>query len=811
MAIMSASKRTIGTLYLFAFVAFAISLPSPIQAQANQSTLTVFFVVKNGRLRIDKGRSSPVFSEVFKSRLTASPSRLDSELVKAQRLLLDDLDRVFARTTQLYWYALPDDEKARDADGALNDDLTKQIRNFSTNDWADVKTRFEAWAAANSNRFHLQQTLSALFADPALTNDLENSPFLFFPQDDETGLLNYSAEDGTARFQIGDPIHGWDSEDYHICLPLDITEHCTTGDDPPAEAKRVRAELASLSSRLWRPNAIRARIEEYYAAKGFVPTVALSGVGEDPKWINIQKSPRIGRILLPGGLNDSTLAKILYLLLPDKEFRFFVNSKTSLIQTQEVTIPSSDPNKPPQITKLTFVDFLTLGAHRKIGDEPLLNQYKLQTQQVQLSQLGFVLSQTTAGGNPERVGKSYLDLDVAKLSTEESASAEKSINAPDAAGVDTNKGFVDGREQKPQLQTALVPDTAPVSNQPNQVERPTPRERRNYLGGGFDYKPGQGVRPFVIYQRQRLGPGNLALQMGAQDEALGSLSYTADFALFGAKLLGGKFFRRLTLQLTGSSDFQAKRVFAGIKTDERRTGGLGRADLEIFRDRSGHLLRLSLEARHMTVELTGGNTTAKQNLNTLDFGGYYLFQGDELHYPRLLRLEPRLRLGLGLAAGEPSYRTFQVSGNFHQKLPRLLEADITGIFEQDSANTPLFEQASFGGPEINRGFRRDDAIGRSLWSLQNELWLPVPATRNATEGPIFFLRRSVRLAPFIDVSGVDKTTASQSGFRAAPGVGVRVIYNLAVIKIDWAYGLGDGVTARGHGRFSFSVAFNRPF
>ncbi len=804
------SQKIVCALFLIALAGMALAFPYSVRAQANQSTLTVFFVLKNGRLAVDKERSSPAFSGIFKSRLTDSPSRLESELRKARRLLLEDLDGVLARTTQLYWYSLSDEEKARDADGALNDDLTKQIRSFSSNDWAAVKSRFADWAVANPNRFQMQQTLSVLFADPAFSNDLENSPLLFFAQDDETGLLNYDADSGTARFQIGDPIRGWDSEDYHVCFPLDISSHCSTGDDPPNDAKQVRGELASLSSRLWRPNSIRAQLEEYYAGKGFVPTVALSGAGEDPKWINVQKSPRIGRILLPGGVKDSTIAKILYLLLPDKDFRFFVNSKTSLVQTQTITIPSADPNKPPQVTTLTFVDFLTLGAGRKIGDEPLLNQYKLQAQQVQLSQLGFILSQNTAGGNPERVGKSYLDLDVAKLSTEESASAEKPRSAPEQAGVDTEKGFVDAREQKPELQTALVPTTGPMSNQPVKVDKPTPRERLNYLGGGFDYKPDQGVRPFILYQRQRFGPGNLALQIGGQGEALGSLSYTADFALFGKKLLGGRFFRRLTLQLTGSSDFQAKRLFAGVKTDERRTGGFGRADLEVFRDRSGHLLRLSLEARRMTVELKGDDTTAKQNLTTLDFGGYYLFQGDELNYPRLLRLEPRLRLGLGLA-GEPSYRTFQVSGNFHQKLPHLLEADVTGLFEKDSANTPLFEQASFGGPDINRGFRRDDAIGRILWSLQNELWLPVPGTRSATDGPIFFLRRSVRLAPFIDLSSVNETTSSQSGFRAAPGMGVRVIYNLAVLKFDWAYGLGDGGTGRGHGRFSFSVTFNRPF
>jgi outer membrane protein assembly factor BamA len=95
--------------------------------------------------------------------------------------------------------------------------------------------------------------------------------------------------------------------------------------------------------------------------------------------------------------------------------------------------------------------------------------------------------------------------------------------------------------------------------------------------------------------------------------------------------------------------------------------------------------------------------------------------------------------------------------------------------------------------------------------LQNELWLPVPGASNATDGLALFIRRNVRLAGFVDVGGVYDTTGSKAGLRFGPGAGARIIYNLVVLKIDWAYGIGDAATGRSHGRFYFGVAFNRPF
>jgi hemolysin activation/secretion protein len=152
-----------------------------------------------------------------------------------------------------------------------------------------------------------------------------------------------------------------------------------------------------------------------------------------------------------------------------------------------------------------------------------------------------------------------------------------------------------------------------------------------------------------------------------------------------------------------------------------------------------------------------------------------------------------------------------MSGNFHQKLPAFFEVDIGGHLGLNSTNTPIFEQATLGGTESVRGFRQDEAIGRRMWSLQNELWIPLPGTTNSSAEFQRLLLRSVRLTAFADLGGISKTTGSQAGTRFGPGAGLRFIFNPVVIKLDWAYGLTSANVTTARGRFSFSIVSNLPF
>jgi hemolysin activation/secretion protein len=152
-----------------------------------------------------------------------------------------------------------------------------------------------------------------------------------------------------------------------------------------------------------------------------------------------------------------------------------------------------------------------------------------------------------------------------------------------------------------------------------------------------------------------------------------------------------------------------------------------------------------------------------------------------------------------------------MTGNYHQQLPRLFEADLSANIGVANIGTPIYEQPSLGGAEVLRGFRKDDAIGRRLWSLQNELWAPIPGFGDSQSSLSRFLRKQVRLAGFVDVGAVEEATGSKSGTRTGPGLGARLIFFPVVMKLDWAYGLGDAAVGRGHGRVYFSVSTNTPF
>jgi hypothetical protein len=244
--------------------------------------------------------------------------------------------------------------------------------------------------------------------------------------------------------------------------------------------------------------------------------------------------------------------------------------------------------------------------------------------------------------------------------------------------------------------------------------------------------------------------------------------------------------------------------------DERRNSGSGRIEFEPFRDRRGSLLRFYAEGRRSTVALSEGDTVnARQNLTTLDLGGLFLFQSVEVEYPRRIRFEPRVRFGLRLGTSGPSYTKLTLTGNIHQNLPHRLAADISGSLGSASRDTPGFELPSFGGSEVVRGFRRDDALGRRLWSLQNELWVPLPRTATDDEAGLkVFLRDNVRLAPFVDVGGLYSPRTSTAGVRSGFGLGLRVIYNVIILKVDYAYGVGAAATGGSRGKFYFTIGSN---
>jgi hemolysin activation/secretion protein len=122
------------------------------------------------------------------------------------------------------------------------------------------------------------------------------------------------------------------------------------------------------------------------------------------------------------------------------------------------------------------------------------------------------------------------------------------------------------------------------------------------------------------------------------------------------------------------------------------------------------------------------------------------------------------------------------------------------------------ELPSFGGADVVRGFRADDAIGRRVWSLQNELWLPLrPASAQAPTNKLEAIVSQLKLAPFFDFGAAYQTLGSAPGFRTGPGLGLRLAMDKIIFRLDWAYGFGAAATSGSRGKFYFSVVSNLPF
>jgi len=206
------------------------------------------------------------------------------------------------------------------------------------------------------------------------------------------------------------------------------------------------------------------------------------------------------------------------------------------------------------------------------------------------------------------------------------------------------------------------------------------------------------------------------------------------------------------------------------------------------------------------VELSHG-VNDRIDLTTIEVGGMWFVDLLERAYPSRVKLEPFVHFGV---SGE-SFTRVGVRANYHQSTLGPVEFDVSGSWGWTSSQTPLVEWLSFGGAESVRGFRQDDVVARGLWSVQPELWVPLPGTSNAAAGTGLWLRRSVRLAFFSDVGGVGNTLGAFAGPKAGLGGGLRMTHGPAVLKLDWARPFGTAATYARGGRMYLSVSTTAPF
>lgn len=741
-----------------------VSAQNPVECPAredgaNGSQLCLRLKFTAGKLDFDQMESKFSPSQTFLHRLGVSQA-------EAEAIVFAQIRKLFDQLPKAYLHALSDEQKTLDSRGQFTNE-TAAVRDLSGS-FLEFAEAFNAWAEAGGFR-----TFFDIFAATETSTPTAYIFPLVMAHESTASIIyidqGYDPDEALIRFNVADPIDNWSDPSQIVFSFPDMAPERTA-----KRLERIAKKLRSLSGRPRCRDCIRSRIVAYLRSLGLEPQVDIDDTNTSPLRITIVESPRIVSVAWDSTA-DKEIDKLLYSLLTDRAFRAFIRNRKAVIALRQFDYRSHAGLAPPY-----------------------LDSSRLQIQQLLVTQLGYVVSILPADGVMN------FKLKLQKLDSEE-PDDDANSKTPDSAPATANReGVVTAHQQERDVHTDSTAEPKPTDDNKKMTDK------KRYVGGGLEYRPRQGVRFFGLTQISRFpflpGATNAAsIKIGLDDgtNVLGAINYAADYVLFD------QLHRRLSFQLTASSDFESDRSLNSSDVDERHQTGLARIEFEPFRDKGGSLLRFFAEGKRETIEFVRADQpTLRQNLTTLDLGALYMIDRIGVEGPWRLKLEPQVKIGLGLARDEPVFSKWLFAGSYHKLLSRDLEVDLRARFESASAETPLFELPSFGGSELLRGFRRDEGIGRRFWSLQNEIWIPIKVGTSESIGITKMIREKVRLSPFVDIGALGKVVEGASGTRVGTGVGLRFIYTPIVFKLDYAYGFQS---TAGRGKFYFGIVSNLPF
>ena len=234
----------------------------------------------------------------------------------------------------------------------------------------------------------------------------------------------------------------------------------------------------------------------------------------------------------------------------------------------------------------------------------------------------------------------------------------------------------------------------------------------------------------------------------------------------------------------------------------------GNVEFELFHSRDGQRWTWQLERTAVEVSLAPGSPGAvgqSARLSSWTLSSAWSIEGTSGQGPWWVTLRPSWLEGHVSDPGN-TYRKARLNAaaRYHRGGHAL---DVAATVQRASAGTPVFEQPSLGGGESVRGFAVDDAIGREAWTLQSELWWPLPRA----DGPAATLLSSLRAATFVDLARLRQPAAgSNAGTLRGAGLGLRLLFQPAVIKLDYAWGRGPASREPPRGRFYLTFTTDVP-
>lgn len=752
---------------------------------AGKSTFCVAFTLDHtGKVAIRPELSQFHGNDTYKSFSTARVTALRTRW----NLLIAG---ALARLPALYEFILTDPEREQEKENTLPAATKAEIAKLQAlpENWAEARPLLARFARCPDrpqppcNRRGPDQTLEQAVTPIANADFMNSSPL---------SHIQVRTPNATAWLIVDDLI-----QDFQKQVQVQVKSAGL-----PLQPKRTVVTPAWVTgwlehnekSEVWVATDIRQQITDTLSGVGVQPGVTASRAGEPPK-ITVETG-LVHRVQMPGDLNPGTgsgkteILKILNILLAAEDYSVLLRKTSNL----EVLIPQVGAGP------LTFRE-LDISRIRDGKGLHYLDLFEFANQQAALQAIGYSVSTQAESLDDTSLATPF----ILTVTRPEKQAPKKAESAPDPAR----------RAGPPPLQPKAV-TAAPPGTPPPALSLP-----HMTYGAGVQYRSGQGFRPLVSIGSNSLATpwGKTSFQFtGGVDNTnpVAALDIHNDYIAFGT------LHHRLSFDFTGKTDSTAKRLLGGFgETDVQRTGGHGRLEYDPVRNWNGLFLQLFAEgARDNLVLSRSGADIPHVTLWTADIGATLDLAREARLLPGRFELTPLVHFGWDPAPGMKPYRIASIDALAHQRISdtRLISVDISAHFRDSSAGAPLFELPSLGGSESLRGFRQDDLLARRFWSVQSELWVPVPGTVSALPAAAVrrFLRQNIRIAFFLDAGGAYQLPAYEraavsSGTRFGPGAGIRFIRGNFALKLDWAYGRGRGQSGDGHGRGYLGIVQNGAF
>ncbi|MBV8438226.1 MAG: BamA/TamA family outer membrane protein [Silvibacterium sp.] len=706
--------------------------------------------------------ADPEGAQILHKELLPADNRIPDDAT-LKKILAHDLDAVLKNMSPLYWNALNGTDQK---DDGFQKSIPKcLLGTFKHSEWNGFRS---------------------CYADAE--NQIKTGQHGFLPLRVALGDKFQGSLIGGGALQVPDAHPGSDSLLGQLTFFIVAPKSRWSASLPNTPEVLLHDQLAeyldTFDQGIWRQEYIKQLIDDFYSRRGLSPYVQVSPSKKysgKPLSITIQPNAKIAvvNMLPPARSPADTQAQLdrsiaLYNLVSTSRFRTLTN-----IQPHTVESPAGNYDS------IDVPDNL----------QPLFNSIPFAAAQADLAARGFTVTE----GSSLNSTVPTIFVNVHRNDPDSKAGKETGTLPvkPGTAAVPS------ARNSLPTTSFFRNADTNTASA--DETSKASPKDKKGYVGAGFSYLSGQGVRPIGAFEYQRLlGVADITLESGSANY-LANGSGSASFDYLGFQ----KLHHRLSLDLNGGSDTTYHRLIGIRLLNERRNGGTAHAQFEVLRDPLGSSLRFYVDSGAQTVTLTDPElsgpaaTVISDTLVSTDVGATYVLSSLQSARPFQLQINPTVRAATAANGG---FAKGSLTTTYHQ------EALGTSVFEvkaQFSAATdlvPVYELPSFGGVSSLRGFRADDLLARRVWTVQPELWHGLPRHAGSEDAVAQFLNNNVRLAVFCDFGGAYQTYAGPPGVKAGPGIGLRALYHQVTFRLDWAYGLGTVATGSGHGRAYFSVS-----